>query len=98
MYRVAHAGQMGYHQRVDYNKWVVRISEKADDINPKGGFKHYGVVKNSYIIVKGSIPGPSKRLICFMTSIRPNKHIPANAPSIEYLALATHQGTSRREE
>src|SRR3990167_1563625 len=63
MYRVAHAGQMGYHQRVDYNKWVVRISEKADDINPKGGFKHYGVVKNSYIIVKVSIPGPSKRLI-----------------------------------
>ena len=28
--------------------------------------KKYGIIKNDYIILKGSIPGPSKRLI-FMT-------------------------------
>ena len=71
MYRVAHAGQTGYHTRTEYNKLILKISDKPEEINPKGGFQNYGVVKNDYILVSGSIPGVRKRLIRFIPSIRP---------------------------
>jgi large subunit ribosomal protein L3 len=73
MYRVAHAGQMGYHQRTEYHKQILKIADNKDDINPKSGFKRYGIVKNNYVIFKGSITGPTKRLIRFNRCIRPNK-------------------------
>jgi large subunit ribosomal protein L3 len=73
MYRIAHAGQMGYHRRTEYNKQILKISEADEKINPKSGFKHYGIVKNSYIMFKGSIAGPNKRLIRFNHNTRPNK-------------------------
>lgn len=92
MYRVAHAGQMGYHQRIDYNKWILKISDKAEEINPSGGFVRYGLVKNQYVLVKGSIPGPNKRLIRMNHAIRPNKKIPQEAPSIEYISVTSRQG------
>jgi len=73
MYRVAHAGQMGYHQRTEYNKQILKIDDKAENINPKSGFIHYGLVKNSYILVKGSVIGSKKRLIRINNAIRPDK-------------------------
>ena len=75
MYRIAHAGQTGYHQRIEYNKRILRIGDKEDKINPKAGFKRYGIIKNSYVIMKGSIAGPNKRLIRFNQTIRPSKKI-----------------------
>jgi len=75
MYRVAHAGQMGYHQRTEYNKQILKIDEKDEKINPKSGFKHYGLIKNPYLIIKGSVAGPNKRLIRFNHAIRPDKKI-----------------------
>jgi large subunit ribosomal protein L3 len=85
MYRIAHAGQTGYHRRTEYNKWIVKISDKPEEINPKSGFKNYGVVKNPYIFIKGSIPGPRKRLIMLTEPIRPNKKIPKEAPNITFI-------------
>lgn len=70
MYRVAHAGQMGFHLRTEYNKWLVKVSPKPDDINQKGGFMHYGIIKNPYVLIKGSLPGSCKRLIRFTYPIR----------------------------
>lgn len=84
MYRIAHAGQMGYHQRVSYNTWLLKIGDKPEDINSNSGYNQYGVVKNQYILVKGSIGGARKRLIRFNTATRPNKHIPSEAPVITY--------------
>lgn len=75
MYRVAHAGKMGYNQRVEYNKQILKIDDKADEINPKSGFKYYGVVRNQYILVKGSVPGPNKRFVKLTNPIRPDKNI-----------------------
>ena len=85
LYRVAHAGQLGYHLRTVYNNWLLKISDKPGEINQKGGFLHYGIVKNPYILVKGSIAGPVKRLVRMVTSIRPNRKIPTEAPSITYI-------------
>jgi len=40
------------------------------EINPKGGFKHFGNVNGDFIIVRGSVPGTYKRLIKLRTQIR----------------------------
>jgi len=43
---------------------------KKYEINPKGGFKHFGNVNGDFIIVRGSVPGTYKRLIKLRTQIR----------------------------
>src|SRR4029079_15383558 len=74
MYTVARQGQRGFHQRTEYNKRILAISnsEKTDfaNINPKGGFKHYGLVNGDYMIVRGTIPGVPKRLVKLRQPIR----------------------------
>lgn len=85
LYRVAHAGQHGYHTRTSFNNWLLKISDKPEEINKKGGFLYYGLVKNSYILVKGSVTGSTKRLVRMVTSTRPNRKIPNEAPSITYI-------------
>jgi large subunit ribosomal protein L3 len=79
---VAHAGQTGYHQRTEYNKWLLKIGDDPAKINKKSGFKKYGNVKNPYIIMKGSIAGPNRRLIVFTKAIRPNHKISKEVPAI----------------
>ncbi|MBS3151008.1 50S ribosomal protein L3 [Candidatus Woesearchaeota archaeon] len=70
MYRVAHAGQMGLHSRTDYNKLLLKISSKPEEINPKQGLNKYGLVKTDYILLRGSVSGPKKRLIRLREPIR----------------------------
>ncbi len=75
MWRVAFAGQTGFHQRTQFNIQIYKISSNPEEVNPKGDFLHYGKVKSDYILVKGSVPGPKKRLIVFTKAIRPSKII-----------------------
>lgn len=91
MWRVAHAGKMGYHLRTEYNKWLIKIGNKADEINVKGGFVDYGIVKNPYILLKGSIGGTKKRLIRLTDAVRPKKDVP-EAPQIAYVSIESKQG------
>jgi large subunit ribosomal protein L3 len=72
MYRVAHAGQTGYHLRTELNKSIILIADDPTKINPKGGFPNYGNVKNTYLLIAGSIPGPRKRMLRLLHSQRPN--------------------------
>ena len=92
MWRVAYAGKMGHHLRTEYNKWLIKIGNKPEEINQKGGFLKYGVIKNQYILVKGGITGPVKRLIRFNHPIRQNKKIPSEPPIVSYLSLRSKQG------
>ena len=85
MYRVAHAGQTGYHLRTEFNKWLLYIGEDPKEILQKAGFLHYGNVKNSYLLVKGSVQGPTKRFIVLRQPRRPNSSIPSEAPALEYV-------------
>ena len=87
MYRVAHAGQMGFHTRTEYNKWLIKIGKNPEDIKIKGGIVRFGFVKNPYILIKGSVAGPKKRLIRMSHAIRPSRKIPAQAPEISYVSL-----------
>ena len=91
MYRTAHAGKMGYHLRTEYNKYILKIGAKPEEINAKGGYVHYGVVKNPYILVKGSLGGVQKRLIKFTQAVRAKKVLPEQ-PQITYTSMESKQG------
>ncbi|ADZ09025.1 ribosomal protein L3 [Methanobacterium lacus] len=93
MWTVAMAGQMGYHKRTEFNKKILRIADESqvDEVNPKGGFVKYGLIKNGYVMIKGSIPGPSKRLVILRKAVRPiGKH--NDAPEITHISTASKQG------
>ncbi len=91
MYTVARPGQMGFHNRVEYHKRIIKMGEKGEDVNPKGGFIRYGLVKSDYILILGSIPGPKKRLVRLRSTIRPMTQ-PTTAPEITYLSTLSQQG------
>ena len=64
-------GQTGYHQRTEFNKRILKISNPEDaSITPDGGFLHYGEVKSDYVLVKEVFPGPAKRMVRFRDAIR----------------------------
>ena len=79
-WRVAHPGQMGFFKRTEHNKLIFKISN--ENIHPKSGFHKYGNIKNDYIIVRGSIAGPKKRLIVMTEPIREKRTFPTNITSI----------------
>ncbi|KAJ2993711.1 60S ribosomal protein L3 [Globomyces sp. JEL0801] len=75
-YSIPRAGQDGYHHRTEMNKKVYRIGKAEDkgnastdfdltakSITPMGGFPHYGVVNQDWIMIKGSCPGIRKRAV-----------------------------------
>ena len=72
---VPRAGQRGYFHRTERNKKIYKIGKQGEPshkaateydqtdkpITPMGGFPHYGVVKEDYIMVKGCVAGTRKR-------------------------------------
>jgi large subunit ribosomal protein L3 len=91
LYTVPRAGQMGYHQRTEYNKRILKIGVDGKDVTPKGGFLNYGEVKGTYVIVDGSVPGPAKRLIRLRYPVRPPTKMPEAPPTINYISLESMQ-------
>jgi large subunit ribosomal protein L3e len=82
MYSVARAGQRGYHRRTEINKKIYRIANGADaksgtteydltekTINPMGGFPHYGLVNEDFVMIKGGCAGSKKRVITLRKSL-----------------------------
>jgi large subunit ribosomal protein L3e len=81
---VPRAGQRGYFHRTEANKKIYKIG-KGDDkknasteydltekrITPMGGFPHYGEVHEDYVMLKGCIPGPKKRVITLRKALFP---------------------------
>ena len=92
MYRVPAPGKMGFHQRREFNKLILKIGNNPEEINPKGGFVKYGNVKNTYILLKGGVVGPSNRIVRFNIATRPNDKYEGFAPDIKYVSLESKQG------
>jgi len=81
---IARAGQKGYHKRTLFNKKIYKIGSEENfsyysnslsdsiikSVNCMGGFKKFGFINNDYIIIKGSIPGSSKRPIIMRKNIK----------------------------
>jgi len=91
LYTIARAGQMGYHQRTEYNKRILKIGTNGAEVSPNGGFIRYGPVKGTYLLISGSVPGPTKRLIRLRYPVRPLRRVP-EAPKIISVSLESPQG------
>merc|ERR1719414_788561 len=80
------AGQMGYHHRTEINKKIYRIGKSlAEDphsattendltekgITPMGGFSHYGIVNEDWVMLKGTTMGKRKKIITLRKSLLP---------------------------
>merc|ERR1711933_404531 len=85
-FQVPRAGQDGYHHRTEINKKIYRIGKNAKDddksamtssdltekgITPMGGFAHFGEVTQDWVMVKGGVMGPKKRIITLRKSLLP---------------------------
>lgn len=71
LYSVPQSGQTGFNYRIEQNKRILKIGSKSEagSMNPSSGFLNYGVIRNNYIIIDGSVPGPSKRMVRIRKSI-----------------------------
>jgi len=88
-------GQLGFHRRTEYNKRILDMGDDGFKITPAGGFVNYGVVKSSYILLDGSIPGTPKRPIVLRYPIRPPVWyltMGIKKPQITYISLSSKQG------
>ncbi len=87
MYTAPQGGQMGYHKRTELNKEILKIGSSVDEINPPSGFKCYGFVKNEYVVVRGSVPGPAKRMLKLRFALRRPGSV--NEPQIIHVSRGT---------
>jgi large subunit ribosomal protein L3 len=71
IFRVPMAGQLGMFTRVEYNKKIVDL-QKANE-KPIKAIKNYGDIKTNYLILTGSVQGPSKRQILVTQPLRPSR-------------------------
>eukprot|EP00919_Chromeraceae_sp_WS-2016_P004979 GHVR01011772.1.p1 GENE.GHVR01011772.1~~GHVR01011772.1.p1 ORF type:complete len:389 (+),score=69.41 GHVR01011772.1:79-1245(+) len=75
-FQVPRAGQCGFHHRTEKNKKIYRIGKSGDPkgatteqdltekpITPIGGFPHFGEVNEDWLMLKGCLVGPKKRII-----------------------------------
>lgn len=80
MWTVPRAGQMGFHRRTEVNKRIYNIGNGKEifktefdltskTVNPMGGFVDYGDIHNDYLMIKGSILGPRKRVVTLRKSL-----------------------------
>ena len=92
IYTVPRSGQMGYFHRTEYNKRILKMGSDGSEVTPKGGFTHYGLVKGDYVLLRGSVSGPVKRLIRFRYPARKPKAIPSAPPKLTNINLESIQG------
>jgi large subunit ribosomal protein L3 len=91
-WQVPMPGQMGFQQRTEFNKRIIKFGDNPDEINPAGGFLHYGLVRGNYVLIKGSIPGPAKRLIRIRPATRMGEQKTIQPPVVEFVSLQSKQG------
>jgi len=91
LYTVPRAGQLGFHQRTEYHKRIMVISENEEEINPKGGFIRYGKIRGDYLLLLGSIPGSKKRLVRLRKTIRPLRSFIIKSPEITFISRESQQ-------
>jgi large subunit ribosomal protein L3e len=108
-YSVARAGQKGYHHRTEINKKIYRIGSGADKANartefdpvdkaitPMGGFPHYGVINQDFVMVKGCIAGPKKRPITMRKSlINQTKRVAFEKIQLKFIDTSSKFGHGR---
>ena len=69
-FRVPMAGQLGMFTRIIYNNKIIDMGKSENKFK---NIKNFGNVKTDYIIVRGSVQGPSKRQLIMTTPLRTSK-------------------------
>lgn len=69
-FKAPQAGQMGMFTRVSLNNKIISIGKSEDKFK---GIKNYGDIKTDYIVVSGSVQGPSKRQLIITAPLRVSK-------------------------
>jgi len=105
---VPRAGQFGYYHRTEINKKIYRIGKGGEmngstdfdvtkkDINPMGGFPQYGIVKNDFVMIRGSCPGVRKRAITLRKSLLPQvKKVALEQISLKFVDTSSKFGHGR---
>lgn len=104
MYSVARAGQLGFHRRTQQNLAVYAIGDAQEPvatdfdltqklINPMGGFPHYGLIRGNYVMLKGAVTGPRKRVVTLRKSLRPGAKV--ENVSLKFIDTSSKHGKGR---
>eukprot|EP00992_Anisonema_acinus_P013956 TRINITY_DN9029_c2_g1_i1.p1 TRINITY_DN9029_c2_g1~~TRINITY_DN9029_c2_g1_i1.p1 ORF type:complete len:388 (+),score=75.19 TRINITY_DN9029_c2_g1_i1:127-1290(+) len=107
-FTVPRAGQHGFHHRCIKNKKIYKIGKNVEEdpnnarceadltdkaITPLGGFARYGIVKNDYLLIKGTVPGPTKRPLTLRKMLRPNpSRYAIEEVSLKFIDTSSKQG------
>jgi len=111
-YTVARAGQSGMHHRTERNKKIYRIGQgerygatnnastendlTAKNITPMGGFPHYGVVKDDYLMIRGCCVGSKKRsLVLRKTLVPQTSRVAQEEVKIKFIDTSSKFGHGR---
>lgn len=82
-------GQMGFQRRTELNKIILKIGQDGKEVTPDGGFVDYGELSDGYVMIKGSVPGPKKRLVFLRHGLRAKESKPV--PAITYVSRVSQQ-------
>merc|ERR1712013_399835 len=108
-FSVPRAGQFGYHHRTEVNKKVYRVGVKGDPksastpfdltdkaITPMGGFHHYGEINEDFLMLKGCVVGPRKRLVTLRKSLLTHtKRVALEKVNLKFIDTASKWGHGR---
>ena len=109
-FTVARPGQHGYHHRTEINKKIYKIGKAEEasfgantehdptekEITPMGGFGHYGIVKNDYVMIKGAVIGPRKRLITLRQSLfKQTRRVATEKITLKFIDTSSKMGHGR---
>ena len=62
---------------------ILKVGENGTEVTPKGGITKFGVVKNNYLLVHGSVVGPRKRVLVLTQATRLKKKIKKDSFTIQ---------------
>lgn len=96
MWTVARPGQLGYQSRTELNKRIFLVSGEPQKVNIENGFKKYGFVKNDFLVLSGSVPGPAKRAVSIRANVRKNTRDSFNISGLKVLGLKAEKGKKER--
>jgi len=108
-FAVPRGGQFGYHHRTEVNKKIYRVGEKGDEnsastpfdltdkpITPMGGFHHYGQINEDFLMLKGCVMGPRKRVLTLRKSLLTHtKRVALEQINLKFIDTASKWGHGR---
>ena len=84
---VGRVGNLGYYHRTQLNQKIYKVGAGAmggvdnnasteydphtKNITPLGGFPHYGIVNDDFLLLKGAVMGPRKRVVTIRKTMLP---------------------------